>query len=75
MVALSRGHAAPLRGQRALSFRGFPVQRSRCNATRHGLTAETVVGGLEDAEDYKGSKEPRAAITETRPVRKFRLTI
>jgi hypothetical protein len=28
-------------------------QRSRFNAIRHGLTAETVVGCLEDAEDYK----------------------
>ena len=28
-------------------------QRSRCNAIRHGLTAETVIGALEDAEDYK----------------------
>ena len=28
-------------------------QRSRCNAVRHGLTAETVVGALEDADDYK----------------------
>jgi hypothetical protein len=27
--------------------------QSRCNAVRHGLTAETVVGALEDAEDYK----------------------
>jgi hypothetical protein len=26
---------------------------SRCNAVRHGLTAETVIGVLEDAEDYK----------------------
>jgi hypothetical protein len=24
-----------------------------CNAVRHGLTAETVIGALEDAEDYK----------------------
>ena len=24
---------------------------SRCNAVRHGLTAETVIGALEDAED------------------------
>ena len=28
-------------------------QRSRCNAVRHGLTAETVIGALEDAQDYK----------------------
>jgi hypothetical protein len=28
-------------------------QSSRCNAVRHGLTAETVIGALEDAEDYK----------------------
>jgi len=28
-------------------------KRSRCNAVRHGLTAETVIGVLEDAEDYK----------------------
>jgi hypothetical protein len=28
-------------------------QSSRCNAVRHGLTAETVIGALENAEDYK----------------------
>jgi hypothetical protein len=28
-------------------------QRSRLNAVRHGLTAETVIGSLEDAEDFK----------------------
>src|ERR1019366_7635038 len=28
-------------------------QQSRCNAVRHGLTAETVIGALEDAEDYR----------------------
>jgi hypothetical protein len=28
-------------------------QVSRCNALRHGLTAHTVIGALEDAEDYK----------------------
>jgi hypothetical protein len=26
--------------------------RSRCNAVRHGLTAETVITTLEDMEDY-----------------------
>jgi hypothetical protein len=28
-------------------------RRSRCNAIRHGLTAETVIAGLEDPEDYE----------------------
>jgi hypothetical protein len=28
-------------------------QASRCNAVRHGLTAETVISALEDANDYK----------------------
>lgn len=28
-------------------------QRSRCNAMRHGLTAETVVAVLENSEDYE----------------------
>jgi hypothetical protein len=28
-------------------------QRSRCNAVRHGLTAETVIPPFEDAEDYQ----------------------
>jgi hypothetical protein len=28
-------------------------QRSRCNAVRHGLTAETVIGTLEDVDDYR----------------------
>src|SRR5436190_8170230 len=27
--------------------------RSRRNAVRHGLTAETVIGALEDADDYR----------------------
>jgi len=35
-------------------------QVSRCNAIRHGLTAETVIGALEDAEDYKAFE---AAVT------------
>ena len=32
-------------------------QQSRLNAVRHGLTAETVVGSLEDVEDYKAFEE------------------
>src|SRR5438552_205634 len=35
-------------------------QASRCNAVRHGLTAETVIGALEDAEDYRAFE---AAVT------------
>jgi hypothetical protein len=40
-------------------------QRSRVNAVRHGLTAETVVGGLEDAEDYKAFEAAIAFDAET----------
>src|SRR5436305_7424891 len=29
------------------------ASKNLCNAVRHGLTAETVIGALEDAEDYK----------------------
>jgi hypothetical protein len=36
-------------------------QHSRCNAVRHGLTAETVIGALEDAEDYKAFESAVAA--------------
>ena len=28
-------------------------QASRCNAVRHGLTAETVICALDDTEDYR----------------------
>src|SRR5215208_2367919 len=31
--------------------------RSRQNAVRHGLTAETVIGALEDAEDYRAFED------------------
>jgi hypothetical protein len=31
----------------------FAWRRSRCNAIRHALTAETVIGALEDAGDYE----------------------
>jgi hypothetical protein len=36
-------------------------QRSRCNTVRHGLTAETVIGALEDAEDYKAFEDSLTA--------------
>src|SRR6516225_5223709 len=32
-------------------------QRSRRNAMRHGLTAEAVIGALEDADDYRARAE------------------
>lgn len=35
-------------------------KRSRCNAMRHGLTAETVIGHLEDEADYQAFE---AAVT------------
>jgi hypothetical protein len=34
---------------------------ARCNAVRHGLTAETVIGALEDADDYKAFEAAIAA--------------
>jgi hypothetical protein len=43
-------------------------QRSRCNAVRHGLTAETVIGALEDAEITKRSKPPSFAVWAISPV-------
>jgi hypothetical protein len=38
---------------------------SRCNAVRHALTAETVIGALEDAEDYQRSRR-RLSLTMMR---------
>jgi hypothetical protein len=35
-------------------------ERSRCNAIRHGLTAETIIAALEDADDYQAFE---AAVT------------
>jgi hypothetical protein len=35
---------------------------SRCNAVHHGLTAETVINGLEDAEDYEAFKKRPLAL-------------
>ena len=35
-------------------------ERSRCNALRHGLTAETIIAALENAEDYQAFE---AAVT------------
>jgi len=39
--------------------------RSRRNAIRHGLCAETVVGAIEDIEDYKGSATGRYGLLST----------
>jgi hypothetical protein len=36
-------------------------ERARRNAVRHGLTAETVIGSLENAQDYKAFEEAVAA--------------
>jgi hypothetical protein len=36
-------------------------RRSSSNAVRHGLTAETIIGTLEDVEDYKAFEESVAA--------------
>ena len=41
-------------------------QRSRRNAIRHGLTAETIIDALEDAEDYAAFELAVAADSEAR---------
>ena len=48
-IAANRRNASKSTGPRTDEGK----HRSRCNAVRHGLTAETVIGALEDAEDYK----------------------
>ena len=37
-------------------------QRSRCNAVRHGLTAETVIGALRMRKNTKRSKRPHCRL-------------
>jgi hypothetical protein len=51
-------------------------QRSRCNAVRHGLTAETVIGALEDAEDYRRATTMETGLFEMQAdqLREFRQT-
>src|SRR5215467_10679142 len=39
-------------------------QRSRCNAIRHGLTAETVIADVEDREDYEAFETAVASCYE-----------
>ena len=41
-------------------------ERSRRNALRHGLTAETVIGALEDRKDYRAFEAAIAASYEPR---------
>lgn len=48
-VEANRANARKSTGPRTLEGK----QQSRCNAVRHGLTAETVIGALEDAQDYQ----------------------
>jgi hypothetical protein len=55
-IAANRRNASKSTGPRTEEGK----QRSRCNAVRHGLTAETGIGALKDAEDYKAFE---AAIT------------
>jgi hypothetical protein len=48
-IAANRRNALRSAGPKTVAGK----QVSRCNAVRHGLTAETVISALEDAEDYK----------------------
>ena len=47
-IAANRSNASTSTGLRTEERK----HRSRRNAVRHGLTAETVIGAIEDAEDY-----------------------
>jgi hypothetical protein len=47
-IAANRRNSSKSTGPRAEEGK----QRARSNAVRHGLTAETVISALEDAEDY-----------------------
>ncbi len=49
-IAANRRNAAKSTGPKSAKGK----ERSRRNALRHGLTAETVINALEDAEDYEG---------------------
>ena len=42
-------------------------QQTRCNAVRHGLTTETVIGALEDAEDYQAFEAAIVADCDAHP--------
>jgi hypothetical protein len=48
-IEANRGNALRSTGPRTEEGK----QKSRRNALRHGLTAETVIDGLEDSEDYR----------------------
>lgn len=66
-VAANRLNARKSTGPRTLRGK----RRSRRNALRHGLTAETVIDAFEDAEDYQvfhrqfiSALNPRSAVEE-----------
>jgi hypothetical protein len=61
-IKANRRNALRSAGQRTEAGK----RRSRCNAVRHGLTAETVIEVLENPEDYKAF-ESRLASTHRRP--------
>src|SRR5262245_13786963 len=64
-IAANRRNALKSTGPRSEAGK----QRSRCNALRHGLTAETVIAALEHTEDYQtfavqiaADYQPRSAV-------------
>src|SRR5450759_2281622 len=50
-------------------------ERSRCNAVRHGLTAETVVAALEDAKAYLPRSVPEADLAIMRRLDRLHLEL
>jgi hypothetical protein len=49
-----RRSGAPTDHAPTIRHRGFKAGPQAIYALRHGLTAETVIDGLEDTEDYRG---------------------
>jgi len=68
-IEANRRNALKSSGPKSLNGK----RSSRANALRHGLTAETVIEGLEDIEDFGRSKppsSPASRYTDAKPLYK-----
>jgi hypothetical protein len=70
-IEANRGNALRSTGPKTAAGK----RRSRRNAVRHGLTAETVVVALEDIEDYRAFEAAIIADHEARPAVERKLVL